>query len=99
VLLNAAALATEPFEREHVTPYVYRKGGNFRICHHRAGRDLSYHRWTLDAPEDYRFLSLLFELLGTRWQQAGYEEIADLLAQHSELMSINGDVRQKLLGE
>ena len=99
VLLHAAAQAKEPFEREHVTPYVYRPGGEFRICHHRAGRDLSFHRWTLDTPEDYRFLVLLFELLGSRWQQAGYEEVADLLAQHPEIMRINCDVQQKQLGE
>jgi len=98
-LLRAAAEATQPFEREHVTPYVYREGGGFRICHHRAPRDLSFHRWTLDTPEDYRFLVRLFELLGDRWAEAGYGQIAALLERHPEVVQINRDVRQKQLGE
>jgi len=98
-LLRAAAQATQPFEREHVTPYIYREAGGFRICHHRAARDLSSHRWTLDTPEDYRFLVRVYELLGSRWREAGYEEIAGLLDRHPEITQINRDVRQKQLGE
>ncbi len=98
-LLRAAAEAKQPFEREHVTPYLYRDGAGFRVCHHRAAHDLSHHRWTLDTTEDYRFLQRLFELLGERWRKAGYEEIVALLDRHPEVMKINRDVRQKQLGE
>lgn len=99
VLLRAAAEATKPHEREHVTPYVYRTGSGFRLCHHVADRDLSFHRWTLDTQEDYRFFVSLFALLGDRWLEAGYEEIAALLDRHPEVVQINRDVRQKQLGE
>jgi spore coat polysaccharide biosynthesis protein SpsF len=98
-LLRAATEATRPLEREHVTPYLYRDGGGFRVCHHRAARDLSQHRWTLDTADDYRFLQRLFELLGGCWREAGYEAIAALLDRHPEVMGINRDVRQKQLGE
>lgn len=98
-LLRAASEATQPFEREHVMPYLYRAGTEFRICHHRAARDLSRHRWTLDTAEDYQFLKRVFDLLGDRWREAGYEEIAGLLERHPEVEQINRDVRQKQLGE
>ncbi len=98
-LLRAAAEATQPLEREHVTPYLYRDGGGFRLCQHWAARDLSQHRWTLDTADDYRFLQRVFELLGDRWREAGYEEIAALLDRHPEVVGINRDVRQKQLGE
>ena len=98
-LLQAATQATQPFEREHVTPYLYRDGGGFNVCHHLAARDLSFHRWTLDTAEDYRFLQRVFELLGSRWREAGYEEIVTLLDRHPEVVEINRSVRQKQLGE
>ena len=98
-LLRAAAQATQRFEREHVTPYLYRDGGGFHVCHHLAARDLSFHRWTLDTVEDYRFLQRVFELLGSQWREAAYEEIAALLDRHPEVVEINRGVRQKHLGE
>jgi spore coat polysaccharide biosynthesis protein SpsF len=98
-LLRAAAEATKPHEREHVTPYLYRDGGGFRLRHHRAARDRASHRWTLDTVEDYRFFVRLFELLGERWRQADHEEIAALLDRHPEVVAINRSVRQTQPGE
>lgn len=98
-LLRAAAEATQPHEREHVTPYLYRDGGSVRLRHHLAPRNLSHHRWTLDTVQDYRFLVRLFGLLGDRWLPSGWDEVAGLLDRHPELAQINCDVRQKQPGE
>src|SRR3546814_6034329 len=43
-LRQAAAEATDPYDREHVTPFLYRQPERFRIAHHTAPRDLSGHR-------------------------------------------------------
>src|SRR3546814_15326466 len=55
-LRQAATDATDPYDREHVTPFLYRQPGRFRLAHHTAPRDLSGHRWTLDAASDYELL-------------------------------------------
>ena len=52
------AKSREPFQREHVTPYM-RTGaytdvatGNFRVGQMLAPADFGHLRWTVDAPED-----------------------------------------------
>ena len=58
----AGAEATDPYEREHVSPFLYRRPERFRIevppapeaCR-APGR-----RITLDTPEDYAFLERLY---------------------------------------
>ena len=56
LLARAAAVATEPEDREHVTPWMRREEGIRRgnIAH--AGASLAAERWTLDYPEDMAFL-------------------------------------------
>lgn len=98
-LLRADAEATEAFQREHVTPYLYAEGAPFRVCHLVAPRDLSTHRWTVDTPADFGFMCAIFALLGDRWKVAGYEEILALIERRPEVMSINREVRQKELHE
>ncbi len=50
---RAAAEATRPSEREHVTPYFYNNRQAFRMANLRCPiPDLEGHRWTVDDPED-----------------------------------------------
>jgi len=44
--------ASEPHQREHVTPYFYKHPQMSRISSLTADADYSKHRWTLDTPED-----------------------------------------------
>ena len=48
-------------EREHVTPFFYNKKNNYRIGKYNLFKGLKHHRWTLDEPDDYKFLSKFFE--------------------------------------
>ena len=52
-LLEAETEATDPYDREHVTPFLYRNPERFRIAGHSLLRDLSDIRITLDTAEDY----------------------------------------------
>lgn len=62
--LAAAALeAALPSEREHVTAYMYKHPERFKLCGIRADRDLSALRWTVDEPEDFSFISRVYEAL------------------------------------
>lgn len=87
-LAEADAAATEPFDREHVTPWLRRaphlKRGNIG----RDGADLSEEcRWTLDYPEDYAFLAALFDRLPSAIVST--DEVLAVLAAHPELAAIN----------
>lgn len=62
----AAREATKPHEREHTTPFFWDQPERFRIGNvvWETGRDLSMsHRFTIDYPEDYAFISAVFESL------------------------------------
>jgi spore coat polysaccharide biosynthesis protein SpsF len=61
-LTLAGREARDPYEREHVTPYIYRHASRFRL--HSLTRDppLRY-RWTVDTPEDFAFVSAVYQAL------------------------------------
>ena len=44
--------AVDPVEREHVTPFIYRRPGRFRLAALRQDRLLARERWTVDTPAD-----------------------------------------------
>lgn len=96
-LEDAQANATETHEREHVTPYIYHHPEKFRLCHFKAAEDLSELRWTLDTPEDYRFLTEVFDRLGSAGELFGTKQVLTLLEAHPELVDLNREIRQKEL--
>ena len=55
-LLAAAAEAADPYEREHVTPFIYRRPDRFRLASLRRAPSLAHLRWTVDLPEDLAFV-------------------------------------------
>jgi glutamate-1-semialdehyde 2,1-aminomutase len=71
-LARAAAEATEPFDREHVTPYLRRDP--FTRAHVTHTTDLSGLRWTVDEEADLETVNHLVAALGGRsdfsWQEA-----------------------------
>lgn len=71
-LTRAAAEATEPFDREHVTPYLRRDHFQRAALKHDA--DLSALRWTVDEAADLATIDRLVQHLGDgpelTWQDA-----------------------------
>ncbi len=65
-LEQALADSMDPYDHEHVCPYLYNHGERFRI--HREEAPEAYRqadlRLTLDTEEDYRFLKSLYSLYG-----------------------------------
>lgn len=78
-------------EREHVTPYIRKNPGLFVQRDVRNNEDLSGMRWTLDTPDDYRFLTALFLELGAR-SGFGMHDVLGLLRNKPEIASINGGI-------
>jgi spore coat polysaccharide biosynthesis protein SpsF len=59
----AAREATGPYDREHVTPFLYRNPDRFTLGELLQARDESRLRWTVDTPEDFAFAEKVYEAL------------------------------------
>lgn len=55
-LMEAGQQAEDPYEREHVTPYIYRRPERFRLAGVERHKPLAELRWTVDVPEDLAFV-------------------------------------------
>lgn len=90
--------ARAPFEREHVTPYIYHHPGRFVLADYTNAENLSHHRWTLDTEEDFAFLSEVFDALHREGEIFGTDTVLALLRRRPRLAALNVDVQQKPLG-
>ncbi len=98
VLERAHREARRPYEREHVTPYVYEHPEQFRIYSYEGSVDLSHLRWTLDTDSDLEMLEKIFAGLRHLPSPATADVFA-YLDHHPEVARINAEVRQKVLGQ
>ena len=87
--------ATQPFEREHVTPYIYGHPEWFALKNFASARDLSHHRWTLDTEEDWRLIEAIYAALYHPDRLIGMQEILDLLDRQPALTALNAHIIQK----
>jgi len=62
-LATAAREATDPYEREHVMPFLYRRPQRFRIVQLTQAENLGALRWTVDTPEDFAFVEGVYAAL------------------------------------
>jgi spore coat polysaccharide biosynthesis protein SpsF len=90
--------AAEPYQRVHVTPYLYQHPDRFRLLSVTAETDQSDHRWTVDTPEDLAFVRSVYARLdkpnGPSWI-----EVLQLLKREPGLRELNRAVQQKALDE
>lgn len=56
--------ATDPVEREHVTPFVYRRPERFPLANLRSGLRLAGERWTVDTAADLEWVRHAVERAG-----------------------------------
>jgi len=80
------------YEREHVTQYMIRNPDMFTQKNLSAVENRSNMRWTLDQPEDYRFLSAIAEHFGRC--DFTTQEIIVLLQQKPSLLKINSAIER-----
>ncbi|MDZ4826252.1 MAG: GNAT family N-acetyltransferase [Actinomycetota bacterium] len=63
-LLTAHTEATDPGEREHVTPFLYRRPERFRLANLRNDAWLGREWWTVDTADDLEFIRALVARMG-----------------------------------
>lgn len=90
--------AREPFEREHVMPYLYDVEGRFKtlLVHHET--DLGHLRWTVDTPEDLQVVRAVYERFGGR-DDFSWLDVLDLQRREPALFETNAGVRHKGMRE
>ncbi len=90
VALEAAALnASDPYEREHVTPYIRKRPGFKRAVLEGPGGGVEHHRWTLDYKEDLVFFRALFEFLDPWPAAPTWQSVLEVIKNHPEITEIN----------
>jgi len=81
--------AKSPYEREHVTPYIYWNPQLFRIKAMEHEKDLSHLRLVVDHENDLKLVKEIFYHLGSEKQLFHLKEIVRLLDYKPELLKIN----------
>jgi spore coat polysaccharide biosynthesis protein SpsF len=86
--------ARKPYEREHVTPYIYGHPAEFKLLSVIGDADLSGHRWTVDSTED---LALVREIYSRLKDNATFlcRDVLDVLDREPELIELNRSIMQK----
>lgn len=91
--------AKKKYEREHVTPYIYKNTDIFRVAQYKNEDDYSNYRWTLDTEEDYKLISIIYNNLYKKDKLFSFDDILKFIDENPYLIKINEHVQQKKLGE
>jgi len=93
-LREAHREAKDPAEREHVTPFIWRRPQRYRLKSLTMAPTLSHHRWTVDTPEDFELVSRLLKTLKPHFT---LQDVLAVLDEHPDWCAINAHVEQKAL--
>jgi len=87
--------ATEEFEKEHVTPYIYLSNkDNFKLGSYEEQEDNSQYRLTLDEEKDYLAIQEVYKKFNNSLNFS-YEELISILKENDYIRQINLSVQQK----
>ena len=95
VLQTMEKTTNDPYDREHVTPYIYNNQDKFKIANVSSKCQLSQYRWTIDNEEDYEMVNAIYE--NRKDGNEGIllmEEIFEILEENPEIASINSNVKR-----
>jgi spore coat polysaccharide biosynthesis protein SpsF len=90
--------ARAPYEREHVTPYLYEHPEIFRLAALNNNSNHSRYRWTLDTPEDLELFRAIYSHFDNR-DDFHWQDVIALVEREPELAELNSQVLQKSLRE
>lgn len=88
-LLAAHAEAADPHEREHVTPFLYRRPERFAVAGLTRDPPLRW-RWTVDTREDFAFVEAVYRDLHPQNPAFSSADILAWQAAHPDLVPASG---------
>jgi spore coat polysaccharide biosynthesis protein SpsF len=93
-LAEAWREATDGYEREHVTPFIWRRPERFGVAVLEADEDLGDERWTIDYPADLQLVRALYERLDNDGERPfGFRDVLAVLDREPELRALNAAYR------
>jgi spore coat polysaccharide biosynthesis protein SpsF len=95
LLYAAEAEATDPYEREHVTPFIWRRPDRYPSIILTTRPDRRSWRLVVDTQEDYRLASVIYAALYPKNPTFGFQELCALFEAQPELLQINAHVEQR----
>jgi spore coat polysaccharide biosynthesis protein SpsF len=87
----------DPFEREHVTQYLYKHPELFTQKNYSFHKDLSGLRWTIDTKEDFYMAEEVYNLLYKQNAIFKLEDILKLIECKPYLAEINSKVKRSAM--
>ena len=84
--------AEEPFEREHVTPFI-RTNGQFKQANYSNKTDFSGERWTVDEPEDFEVIENVIKHFAPNLDFP-WKDVLELNQAHPEYFEANKNIRR-----
>ncbi len=94
-LQAAHVRAHQPFEREHVTPFMYQHPEQFVLESFTSDEDFSRYRWTVDTEDDLDLIRKIYEALYQDGKIFTTEKTLELLEKSPDLARINSHIEQK----
>ncbi|MGZ3366751.1 MAG: cytidylyltransferase domain-containing protein [Caulobacteraceae bacterium] len=92
-LLRAAREAKDPYEREHVTPFLYRRPELFAQDFISQAKDEGEVRWTVDRPDDLEFVRQVYDALYPGGPAFTSEDVRAFVRSRPDLAMFGGDRR------
>lgn len=93
VLRLAHAETRDPYDREHVTPFIYRQPERFKLVTLTQDRREGEVRWTVDRPDDLAFVRTVYEALYPARPDFDSDDIRTLVRGRPDLANLGGDPR------
>lgn len=92
--------ANKAYEQEHVTPYIYQNPNLFKMVQLCVkDKDYSSYRWTVDTPDDYELIKIVYDRLYLPHEIFTYGQVLELFEREHHLANINSHIVQKKLGD
>jgi spore coat polysaccharide biosynthesis protein SpsF len=92
-LSRAAREAKDPYEREHVTPYLYRHPETFAQDFISQAQDEGEVRWTVDRPDDLEFVREVYAALYPGNRAFTSDDVRAFVRGRPDLATLGGDRR------
>jgi len=89
VLETAWKEAKENMEREHVTPFIWKRPDRFRVWNHTSSVDYSKMRWTVDNQEDFDLVEAIYKEFYSKKPNFGMGDVLDFFKRNPELVKRN----------
>lgn len=97
LLKEAHDKATEHYQHEHVTPYLYEHYSN--VGRYELAEDLSRFRFTLDTEQDWQLINKIYGELYRGVNDFLLDDVVRVMNAHPAWFDINKNVKQKKVKE